>query len=358
MTLRRVPASLFLLTALFGPVAGARAQGELPASVMQATSPTPEQLKQIADYAQEWGPKLDNADAAAIRAARDHLLAPLRVPNVAVRPRQEYADRLAPELEKLVASPDEHVAYNALRVCGELATARGAELVSTRLADPKPPMRLFAAAQLKRTLEAVANARPAIVAADLNGVIDRLGQRMAAETEVPVLDTVARALMAGTLVPETQLPGVRAHAFDVLCREATARTRALGPAPASAPTLDVLLRAATMVRDSLANPGAPVGPAGMKAAGELSGALLAYVHQHLKDYPQGNPQAREGAVEVVRVAEAAIFLVVQPSDPSYQDTRMDEDFKKATREGDNAFVDKARAAIQALEKLGMGPFLK
>jgi len=360
MTLRRLPAILIAVAALFGPARWAGAQGELPAAVVTATSPSPEQVKQITDYAQEWGPKLDNPDAAAIRNARDKLLSPLKTPAASVRFRQAYTDALVSELQKHLASPTEQVALNAMRVCGELATAPVATLLTDRLGDPKPSMRLMAAAQLGRTFNAVEASSPAITKEDLDALIDRLGERMLKEEDAPVLTAVTRALMAAVQVTNASLATVRPHAFEVMCRQGAERAKKLGPLPQSQPTLEALLRASTAARDALTanDPKLALKEPGIRLAGELNGQMLAAVLMHLKDLPQGQAQARDGIVPVVAVADSAAVLVTAALGKPYQSQGMTEDFKKATQDGDGDFKRKALQALDAMKDVGLGPFIK
>src|SRR5204863_3139952 len=99
-------------------------------------------------------------------------------------------------------SPHETVAFNALVVAGELATAKAATLVIKKLPDARDPVRLGAAAAAGRTFNAVKNGQPAIASNDLETLTERLGERLLNETQPQVLDTVLRSLLAAMEVTQ------------------------------------------------------------------------------------------------------------------------------------------------------------
>src|SRR5205823_3593231 len=105
------------------------------------------------------------------------------------------------------------------------------------------------------------------------------------------------------------------------------------------------------------NPGLALDQAGVRHAAQFDGDLVAAIMRRLREFPQGQPEARDLASKVVAVAETSATVASGRLGKQWDDKNMAADFKKASPEGDRDFVQKAVDLLSTLEGLGLGPFL-
>jgi hypothetical protein len=373
MTRRRFPAIYVLLAALLGPAPIALAQGQIPPATITATDPTAEQLKQVDEYVAANLPVLSSDDSDKIKQARNRLLEPLRPKGntgPSVRFRTEYSNRLAKTLGELAVSQREVVAFNAVRVAGELATPDAVAVLVKGIDDKRPSVRLMAAAGMGRTFDAVHQLSPAIGADAVVALIGRVGQMVAAEQQPQVLQTAVRSLVVAMSITRQGYQDVRPAAFAALTTQVGVRARQLGAGGQI--FMPALLIAADATRTALASVSDPVlrlNDAGNKQAAELSGHLVACIMRRLADFQAaaGDTDAvtkakadyRAVAADVVAMAEASAVVALSrpPMNTSIEAKNMAEEFKKGTAEGDRAFFQKALQLLTELERPAPGPAL-
>lgn len=374
MTRRRFPAVFLIVGALLGPAALSAAQ-TLPTALITAVDLSPPQIDEIEQYVAAQMPRMLGEDR---EAARRQLLAPLRAARggPSVRFRQAYSEALlrkregAPTLADLMVSEKEAIALNAMPVAGEVATPESARLLVKAITDARPQVRIMAAGGLKRTFTAAHRASPAIGSDELRRLVGMLGELVAKEEQVHVLDIATCSLISAMEVIRPGIDGVRTAAAVTLFREAGERVKKLGAGAAA--SLPVYLRVGQAARDSLAavnDPQQRLDEAATKQATEFSGRLIGYLVRQIKDFPaaaagddpavaQQKQEARARAFELAQVTEAAAVIGLRTMGRTVAPTNMAEDFRKATAEGDKEFIRKALELLTALELAGMGPFLQ
>lgn len=371
MTLRRLPALCVALAALIGPAPLVAAQSDLDPATVAATNLTAAQTTQIQEFVGAWLPRLASEDPEQRKRARETLLNHAENSNASVSFRQAYSAALLggeQGLAALARSSSEPIAINALMVARELATTEAANLLVGHLSDQRVPVRFAAAAGVGRVFTAVQNAAgvPAIPSAAVLSLVRDLGNRVAQEQDVNVLGAAVRSLIAGMNVIRPGFEQVRLESFRTLGRQCAARMAATPEI--TEPLLRVYLRAATAVRDALLenNPQRliprPRSSGSLKSepygdAGSIAGQSIALMLKNLRNFPDGDTAPRETGAKLVAVGEAITSLVAAAGGQNWADQKMGEDFAKATRQGDQAFTEKAARALAVLEGLGLGPFL-
>jgi len=360
----------FVLAALCGPVPMVVAQPQLPAAVISAAVLSPEQITQVEDYVSGYMAGLADENKELIQQARTRLLDPLR-PKSAAKPsvqfRQAYSNamirRRGPAaLGELAASKRDEVAFSAVRLAGETATPDAAEIVVKALSDERPAVRIMAAAGLGRTFDALRESPPAIGVDGAIGLVDRLGQMVAAEQQPVALQEGIRALTAAMRVTEPGFGRLRPAAMAVMAKEVGQRAAKLGPDAGA--MFPALLLAGQTARDALAAVNDPVlrlDRAGTEQALELSKHLVGYFMRRIKDFPQVDPLDDEAtakakvenrviAAQIIQVAESAAVvglrtLLQRPVEAK----NLAAEFRKATAEGDREFFKRALELVTMLE---------
>lgn len=303
-----------LLIGFLGAASPAWAQGITCA--MTQGEPSPSTVAAIAAAVQQHAPGL-TGDDAAIKSARGALLGPLGCSSPATGAgfRVEYAKALVPVLTPLTGDARDQVAANALRIAGELATSSSLPLISTGLKDKRSSVRYAACFAAGRVFEAIRLSPPAVGQVEIETLLQDLSSFMAAESEPALLDGCVLALSAGVGVPGTQIKGydVRSRSAIFLAEAVGAKARTLKGVSADGPTLPVLLRACTTIRNavidavgaskSLSNPA-------LISSGGLGGDLLALTARLLKG---SNADAfdRQVVESIVRAAEATVNYCCQ-----------------------------------------------
>lgn len=370
MTRRRLPAVSFVLMALLGAAPWATAQGQLPTEVLSAAVLTPEQAKQIRDYISQHLLGLASEDKETIWRSRNAILDALRQ-RPSVQARQEISSTLTRKsgqlatLAELAGSPRDDVALNAVRVAGGVATPEAGEIVVKALSHQKPEVRLMAAAGLGRTFEALKESPPAVHVDGAISLVNALGRMVAAEAHPQALQTAIRSLTSAMSVTRPGFERLRAAAIATLAKEAGGRAAGLAAGRDGQVLLPALLLAGQAARDALAavnDPQLRLDAAGTDQAVELSEQLIGLFMKRVKEFPQiaaGEPEAETQKKLELRVVPGAIIQVAESGAVLGMQTlgkrgveakNMAADFRKATKEGDEAFFRKALELVTALER--------
>jgi hypothetical protein len=146
-------------------------------------------------------PNLQNLrsdDVAASQAARRALVQPLACEKVSVDFRLKFSNVVARELTTMVADKRDHVALNAVRLAGEMATQAAVDSVlRPALSDARPAVRLMAASGYRQTLRIVTSPGGGSMSrANLEAVVDAVAARLATEPDVGVVEHLVLALDA------------------------------------------------------------------------------------------------------------------------------------------------------------------
>lgn len=343
MTRRTLQAVCLLLAAILAPApwAGAQTAG-LPKEIVEAQQLSTEQTAQVQKYIADNLPKISSGNKSDLKAGRDALLDPFKDRGISVAFRQEYSGKgLVKDLAQLTAGTDETIAINAIRVAGELATSESADLLETQLNDPRMAIRYSAAAGLCRTFDAVATTSPAMVTSATIQMVTRLGQMLTTERQPEVLDASVRALARATRMDKKELAGVREAALDTLADSASARLKKMGAAVEDDAAAPAMLRALTVIRESLANANEALQPnaTGVKKAAELAGHAIEYINRNLKEL-QKRPAANRATQEaMLREAETILGAAAQRTGGQYTERKLANDFAQGPA-GERSFFQK------------------
>lgn len=292
--------------ALLGRPAAAQIGGGLPEGITTAQTLSPQQVDALQAFVREQIQGLTSGDMMQVQKSRDALLTPLESGAVSVAFRLRMSEALAPTLADLAARPDEHTAFNALRLAGTLATDAAVGAVRKGLTDPRPAVRYGAALAARLTIEAVANKRSPLPQGQIDALIASVEDALKNEKDPGVFGGLLAAMEAidpngpGRLRAMTSLAGITAERIAAAGGEpspewARAYVRALG-------TLQGMLIAQKQA-------GTP-DPAFGKNLAILSGQALAYAARRLGDADRPMTEAeRQPLRDLVASAEVSLLLI-------------------------------------------------
>ncbi|MGH7132652.1 MAG: HEAT repeat domain-containing protein [Phycisphaerales bacterium] len=294
---------LSCLLALFGPAAFAQT---LPPEISGHETVTDADKSQIADYVKANTSGL-TGKPKDIKDSRKALLLPLEAPNVSLAFRTQYASELLPTLTTLAADPRDEVAFNALRIAGELATNNSVDLLINALKDKRPSVQYAALLGLARTFEIMDPTQRklggGVLVDRLDKAITAIGANAKAQAGPQILDGAIIALSKAAVINDKTRGDVQAHAVSELASIVQTQTGKLTGADSPA-RANALLRAALVVRTQATNNAANLGPQALKDAGGLAGDLLAAAARAAK---AGNPDNLP-LEQMVRAAEGLLFV--------------------------------------------------
>lgn len=226
----------------------------LPSSVVQSVAGLGDLARQqIQEYVDRSVADLNAQDPVRIRDARNQLLLPLTDPKVGVPFRHEYSRQLAPRLEALAQDARPIVAVNALRLAGDVASDRSAEVLLGQFENKDASVRLAAAAGVARVFESIRDTAPALNPQAGSRLLERTAERLGAEPEPHVADALARALVTAASVERSEFPGLSARALELLSARVADRIKGMkGQAPTPA-GIDTILRTLTTASIAMAD---------------------------------------------------------------------------------------------------------
>lgn len=320
----------------------------------------------IRTSAQEHLPALSGDDVLAAEEARNALLQPLRCKEVSVDFRLKFSQVVVPDLATMVGSPKDHVAMNAVRLAGEMATTSAVdEVLRPALSDKRPAVRLIAAAGLRQTLKIVtAPGAGSIRREGLDSVIDMLGRQLAVETDVNVVEHLVLALDA---IPAGGVnAALNTSAMEKLSSAMATQVKALRGRSDDSQRLrwvSALIRAT----DAVARPMTDVTSAGVTpqfraVAGVLAGHTLAYSRDRLNaSASELTSDSGEGALlrTLVNTSERVLLLADAGINrkPGISRQTLLPAFEQAMSDGDTAvFAGEADKWIGASGTLTKAPY--
>lgn len=295
-------------------ISTARAQSDLPAElVLKPTSLTAPERTRVRALVDEAIPLLTSNSAASIKRGRAALRKPLVNPAVSVSFRLAYSESLSPALEQVLRSDDTVARVNALRIAGEVATERAAQLAVRALDDPDATVRYTAAYAMGLTFTAIQNTTPAMTQDQATRLIRALGARLAVERDAFVLDRIIRSLGAAARIRRERMDQLRPHAIDEICEQVGSRMRQADE-PVSArdltPLIQMYLRAAEVVQQEFIA-GDRLPESTMIKAGGFGGDALAFVARRLNDQRTGEQtQDQPDAQTIQRQHKLLVALAI------------------------------------------------
>lgn len=306
----RTLAALLVAAALGWSPAALAQQDVLAPDIIASTTPLggPQRDAVKAFVAKRAG-DLSSVEPAVLIRARSELLAPLQDSNVGVSFRSAYSEELERVVAPLAGDDRDLIAVNALRISGELATARGAAIAQKSLASKKVPVRYAAVAAIGRTFENLARTAPAMDAGTARDLARKLDPVLRGETEAHIFDAAVRAVMAAGQLDRDGWGSLRDDALGILAPAVSDRFQKLGPAAPAPALLQALIRACGGVRDVLAvASGRPLSADSQKLAAGLGGDALAYVRRLMqaKVYPTIVPEDDEAAQQAKAAARTTV----------------------------------------------------
>lgn len=289
------------------PVAAVSAQTVDCALASKATL-DPADVAVVRKFLADQAPKLKSADDPAVsEEARDAILKPLKCNQVSLDFRLQLSGPAFAELAKAVGDPADHVALNALRVFGELGTQQSVEAIKPALADAKRPAVRCMAAMSMRDILAGAAQNNAI--RDPAPILDAVSQRLAAETDVNVVENLVLALDATRNNPSVHQNAMRKMAVALTTQAKALRARA-GEAHHDR-WVRVLIRGTDGAFQPMMNAGgANLDNAFRTDVAMLCGQALAYVRDRLDaDKPSAGSDESKMLSTLVNTSERALVLI-------------------------------------------------
>lgn len=261
-----------LLSAPLGGVAFAQIGSALPEDVSRTPAVTADQKAAIQRLIADNTAGL-SSDAAAIRRARNALVAPLRVGRISSAFRLDYSSQLLPVIRPLLASDKPEVSVNAVRLAGELGTRSGMDLLEAALKDKRPEVRVMAAMGFARTFNTAREGSTPLIPAQTDPSIAALSAALGTENESTVLDALFGALQSAAKVPDDSIQGLRTRALEEIGSQAASLAQRAKPEQDA-----VLLRATKALFDELSGDAANrPSQAAIKNAGAAAGDAAALI---------------------------------------------------------------------------------
>jgi hypothetical protein len=330
---------------------GARAQFELPQSLVTASPLDASQRDEIVKWVQTHVKDLTHADPEKVRAARQALLN--KSGQWSVPFRVGYSNALAKPLADILASGGadaERAHVNALVIAGEIASGESLTLIRRARSSQTASVRFQAAGAAKRVFELTASGKAAIQSdsPDLARTVEEMAKVVSTEGDPLVADAALGAVSAAAMI-EAQRPA----AMESLANAVNAFVRAQKGTPDEG-LIEALARTGSEVR-AIVQVGRPSTDA-LKRAGDIGGSLLWHSITVVKAKSMSSDEsgkrlrelyaqvAGEGA-QLVTLSGKALDRTFNLEAPGLGDTLM-----KATNADDASFVDTAQRMIEALSR--------
>lgn len=281
------------------------AQG-LPTALATTPVLSDAQKAELNDFVAKQKPLLSDRDK--VKSARDAILAPLAQTNVSATFRSELWKAVSDSAKGLIASGDEVLAVNGYRLAGEIATDSSVETLFAGLKSDKVAIRYVAAFGIRRAFEATTANAPALGRDKAVDLLRALAAAAGTEKDAHCFDAMIQAIAAGGSERQ-QIEGLRPQALRTLCAVAGKKAGDLGTKLADSTSLEALIRAQTILRDSFAK---EQSPAWLDDAVTLAGDSLAYIYRIIKagELASGKPGAPADVVEARRAARRVPLALV------------------------------------------------
>ena len=321
-------------------LASAQAQ-PLPDDLPRAQSLSAAQVQQVQAFVRRNADALKGGDSAKVQEARNALLAPLESGNVSVAFRLAMSEALAPELAEIARRPDEHLAFNALRLSGALATDAAVDIIRRALSDKRVSVRYGATLGARLTIEAVDAKRSPLPQNQLDALLAALKDALRAETDPEVFGGLVAALNA---VDKQRQGAANTQALSDLSQivgQRLAKEDASEPEPGWARAYQRAIGAAQeAVAKQLA--GGSLDRAFARSVATASGQALAYTARRLNAEGELSETERPAIRDLVASAEFALIFIDNSIGQRQQNNRLLLDaFEASASQGPKRFLDEA-----------------
>lgn len=281
------------------------ARGQVDCAIAAKQNLTPADVTAVKKLLSDQASGVRDASPAKSEEARDAILKPLKCNQVSLDFRLQMSGPAFAELSKAVGDSNEHVAFNALRVFGELGTQQAVEAIKPALADAKRPAVRCMAAMAMRDI--IRNAPSTGAIRDLNALLDVVAQRLAVETDVNVVENLVLALDA---TRDTDSNAIAMQKMAVALSQQAQTLRGRSGEANHDRWVRVLIRGTDGAFQPMMAGGGVNLPATFRTdAALLSGQALAYVRDRLGEEPEAGSEQAKLLSTLVNTSERALVLI-------------------------------------------------
>lgn len=294
--------------------------GAAQSSLFGQTQP-PKLEDGVSPYVNYYAPMLGSDEFATIKKGRVGLLRPLEEGDFGTADRIRYSRTAIGQIKGFLNSPHEIVRINTMRVLGELGTDESVHLLIDVLDNKDPTARHMAVFAIGRAFRTAHDrALPAAMNSDeLKQVLKDLAQGMEDEDISLVVDAYVRVFEAASLVAAPNLDEIPALALTELTDAIGKRVQDVNNGNEQDLHLaHAYLRAATLVRDRLADPQFRFEKETTRKVSAIGGHLLAYVLRDVQTNinKEVDQDFRRAQVNICKSTHAVIGLAHDKLDPS------------------------------------------
>lgn len=363
---RMIPAMLAAVVVLITSPRAALAQAgdTLPSDISTSVVLNESQKSAIKDFVEAIKGSLVSEDASKVREAMDKLRSPFTaasIPNISYSFRHDYATALLPTLTEMMsaknlANAESDMPIRALSIAGELATDDATSLMVKALGASRADVRYQAAYAVRRTFFMIAQSRTAnpMTPEAVSSLLKVVGNHAADEHDSLVLDALVRAIEAASQKDEHRSESIRA-----LGEAITSNAKNAGPT-ADPSQASAMLRAATVMRDMLSNPGnGTLGQEVAKSAAQMGGQLVAYASRAVSSKKIG-PAGGDVRLTIADLATASQNVVllaytkIKIGEPAPNVQPLGDPLRAGTVQGDAEFLIRAGNFVEQV--LSKSPF--
>ncbi len=280
----------------------------LPGSIVQSASLNSSAQQQIQDYVASLSGKVTSDNLRDATRAREQLLKPLADRDVSVAFRQAYAQSLMGLMTDLDSSEEFGNKLLALRLAGELATSESIQIIDTHMSDADPALRVFAIGRVQRVFEITAARGLGIAASEATALVNALAEQAESEDDMLVVESIVRALAAGSTLPSRDLSEARNQSIQALATVVSPILRELNPTDPTEDAYRLALRAASAMTASINDINATIAPESITQAVGLAGDILSVPLRRIFANTTFTDADRDLTARAVQSAEALLYF--------------------------------------------------
>ncbi len=301
--------SAVLAASLLAAAPAAAQPSHIPCEVASNQRLSEAEKKQIVAHAAEGVTLLASSDPAEVQRGREHLMTPLRCPEVSAAFRIEYWRAMESGIRAAIGSANDQSASNALLVAGTVAATGSLQAIDGAMTSGRESLRASAAVALQTTLRENTLGRVRLTGPVIEGTLSKTAQQMAKETSPAVFEAIVVALRAGAGEDQSvAVPAMRALGKGAAGAFASARKSAdadpMGWAYAAERTTDTIWRTTydAQVRTLDRQQGIDTAAA--------CAQVIAYIRDRLADEDTPMSDAERAVLgRAIESAEAALILI-------------------------------------------------
>jgi len=281
----------------------------MPLSTIEAASIGGTQQSQISSFVGHWGERAGGTDAQQASRAQTKLLEPLINSRVSIAFRSAYSDALGSYFDTLESAGDIASTFSALRLAGELGTARSTQIIMNGLDSDDAGVRIFAAGRAGRTFRTTAANGPALPANDLTTLINKLATLTKSSDDQYLISACVQSLGQGCNLPSKDFLAARAQCLAVMCEAASAQLTGGDSDLESRVRLAMLGSGAAT--NSLLQIGEDSNNAAVKSAVALGADMISIALSEVINGTMPSTDNRELYVSLVRSGESLLYFALR-----------------------------------------------